>query len=134
MDPVVLSRSGLSVDESRRRRGCDVEVSVETGARLRYRDSPTCEDHGREWYAECALTNPVCQALHAGHQDDPADAVALYSFAAANGLPRAMVKMARFHHGNGHCNGPGGPCHRMPRNLLAAAASYRDCVELYAAW
>jgi len=128
---LALQRGDAVVHRGDLLHGVDVKRGERWSWILWYRDSPTCEDHGREWYAECALTNPVCQALHAGHQDDPADAVALYSFAAANGLPRAMVKMARFHHGNGHCKGPGGPCHRMPRNLLAAAASYRDCVELW---
>jgi hypothetical protein len=84
-------------------------VHVTAGERwswiLWYRDSDRCEEHGHEWFSECAADgNPICQMHHVlklgstpgmDASDMVAQAIDLTQRAAESGLGSAMNRIAR---------------------------------------
>lgn len=84
-------------------------VEVESGERwswiLWYRDSTTCDEHGHEWFAACAIEgNPICQGLHAtkvnkvpgiSGGEHARQMLEWHMQAAEGGMAQSIIKLAR---------------------------------------
>jgi len=100
-----LRRGDAVVHQSNLLHGVKVEAGERWSWVLWYKDSATCEDHGHEWSAECALQgDAVCQNLHASKvggtpglsREETLRAVEMWSLRAAhNGHSGSMYKLGR---------------------------------------
>ena len=100
---VGLSRGDAVMHQSDLLHGVKVESGERWSLIIWYRDSSTCEEHGLDWFKQCAEEgDPTCQHMYStkvgpvpGSADPAAGRLRWAKLAAEGGSPVAMIKLGR---------------------------------------